>query len=153
VSGDWWDDLPPVLSLATVADGTAADGMSWVVRAGGTRAECNTVLDIQLPGGQRAGGGGMGGPALPPGRLMNVSVHRCDSGLHYLVGRVGLDVARLRLLLGGAPPATMDLSPAGTSPELGVAFVAAILPAAADLVNVTALDEHGRVLEATDTSR
>lgn len=64
----------------------------WEIRAGGTPEECVTLLNIVLPDGNRIGGGGHGGHALPPGRPLSFSVHQADSGVHYLVGRVAPNV-------------------------------------------------------------
>ncbi|MGZ4469078.1 MAG: hypothetical protein ACXVXB_11410 [Nocardioidaceae bacterium] len=54
----------------------------------------------------------------------------------------------MHLELTGAQPMELDVHPVGSaSSDLGVMFVAAMLPADADLSNVTAWDADGRQLE------
>ena len=136
--------------LTVVAEGRSA-GLKWIIRAGGTRDDCTTVLNIELPDGSSVGGGGFGGPALHIGRLTNMSVHRVHPQIHCLVGRVHPSVALVRLELTGVQPTMLDLSPVGEHHEFGVLFVAGILPTTADLVNITAWDSDGKRLEDEDT--
>jgi hypothetical protein len=99
------------------------------------------------------------GPALPPGAATSISVHRWSPGMtwegaiHYVVGRVRPDVARVQLRLSGVQPPTRDLEPVGLSEELQLAFVADVLPTGADLVGVVAFDREGRSLEEGDWGR
>lgn len=136
-----------------MAHGITAGGETgeWEIRVGGTREQCLTFLNIVLPDGREAGGGGLGGSALPPGDPMVLSVHRSDPDLHYLVGRVDLAVERVHLDFSQGYHG-LDLRPVGASPEFGVAFVAAILPSSTDLVNATAWDKTGNYLGAQRTA-
>lgn len=102
---------------------------------------------ITLPDGRQLGGGGMGGKALPDGRMMNCSVHQSDDEVRYMVGRVHTAIRRLRLTFTGAPPSLVDLEPFGESPDLGVAFVAAILDDDSSLADITAWDAQGRCVD------
>jgi hypothetical protein len=146
------DELPPAPPLVTVGQGISPGGERWSVKAGGTRAACWTFMDIELPGGRRAGGGGMGGPALPPGRMMNCSVHRSDNELHYIVGRVDPTVKRLHLEFASGLPSGLDLEPFGESADLDVAFVGEVLPSSLELTNISAWDEKGRRVDEQATS-
>jgi hypothetical protein len=143
----WGDD-----SLPVVASGSGDDGARWAVRAGGTADDFMTALFIELPNGERAGGGGHGGPVLEPGRRMSISVHR-GPGVQYIVGRVDARVTRLHLELAGSGSPALDIAPEGHFPDLDVRFVAAALPPVVDLVSVTALDGDGQPVEDVNTAR
>ncbi|MBA3906850.1 MAG: hypothetical protein H0X35_09245 [Pseudonocardiales bacterium] len=131
--------------------------MNWEVHGGPTdNGEFGTFLWVRTDRGL-VGGGGHYGPALTSSKVTSLSVHRwspgaslTDNGIHYIVGRVRADVAAVQLHIVGAQPSTRELSPVGVSNELQLAFVADILPSAADLVRVTALDDQGRSLEDSD---
>lgn len=148
----WPTDFPPMPSLEVVADGGFSDGSHWEIHAGGTRENYLTLLYVVLPDGHRTGGGGHGGPILRSGRHMSLSVHRqSEPTLHYVVGRVQANVKRIRLTLTGAPAPTLEAQPVAESKELGVAFVARMLPSAADVANMEALDDLGRGIDARST--
>jgi hypothetical protein len=124
-----------------VAEGTTAAGTHWAIRAGGTPRECLTLMDIVMPDGRRTGGGGHGGPALPPGGLLSYSVHRTSApATHYLVARVHPRVERLRLQFAGARAPERDVRPVGNSPDLGVTFAAELMPTDVELVGISAWD-------------
>jgi hypothetical protein len=147
----WSDDIPPVPHLSTVAQGVSDGGERWTVQAGGTRAQCWTFMEIELPDGRRVGGGGFAGPALPVGRHLNCSVHRSGTDIHYIVGRIHPAVKRLHLEF--ANHATkLDLRPVGKLVELDIAFVAEILPVSAELINISAWDESGRRVDEQSTA-
>lgn len=88
---------------------------------------------------------------FPPGLIMNLSVHRSDPGMHYIVGRAHPTVGWLHLEFSTGHPG-LDVQPVGGSSEFGVAFVAEILPSAADLVNVTAWDASGGCIGDLNTT-
>ena len=122
---------------------------------GGTRDNCYTFMNIELPDGRQAGGGGMGGPVLPTGGFINCSVHWSDpsgTSVSYVVGRVHPAVRRLHLEFAG-DSSGLDLEPVGEFAELGVSFVAAILPQSADLTGMSAWDEQGERLEQQRTTQ
>lgn len=147
-----YDDIPPAPPLATVGQGISPGGERWSVKAGGTRAACWTFMYIELPDGRQSGGGGMGGPALPEGRMLNFSVHRSDTDVQYIVGRVDPAVKRLHLEFAGGLPSGMDLEPFGQSADFGIAFVGGVLPGSLELTNVSAWDEKGRRVDERSTS-
>ncbi|MGH3175621.1 MAG: hypothetical protein ACRDPF_17370 [Streptosporangiaceae bacterium] len=109
-------------------------------------------MDIELPDGRIVGGGGLGGPALPVGRLMNCSFHTEQTGLRYIVGRIDRKVTRVRLNFARSNPPGTDLDPVGESAELGVSFIAAILPHSAELVSMSAWDAQGNRADQQGTS-
>jgi hypothetical protein len=144
--------IPPAPPLTTVAQGTSAGGEHWTVKAGGTRQQCWTFMHIELPDGRTVGGGGLGGPALPAGRFQNCSFHTAETGIHYVVGRVDPVVARIRLEFAGSDLSEMDLDPVGGSAELGVSFIAAVLPRSAELVGISAWDAQGNRADQQGTA-
>lgn len=144
-------DIPSAPQLMAVAHGLSPQGERWTVKVGGTRSQCWTTMEIELPDGRKSGGGGMGGPALPADHMMSCSVHSYD-GLHYLVGRVHPMVKRVRLeFANGDRPRRLDLEPAGESAYFGVAFIAAVLSGPYDLINISAWDETGHCIEHQNT--
>lgn len=148
------EDILPAPPLHTAARGTSSHGERWTIEVGGTRENCYTFMNLELPDGQQTGGGGMGGPALPEGGFINCSVHwsdRSGAPLGYVVGRVHPAVRRVRLEFAGGEPA-LDLEPVSESAELGVSFVAAVLPQSADLVSISAWNGQGERLEQEGTS-
>jgi hypothetical protein len=124
------EDIPPAPHLATVAQGISVNGGKWTVEAGGTREACWTFMDIELPDGRQVGGGGLGGPALPADQLVNLSLHQSGTEVRYIVGRVHPTVKRLHLEFADNPASGLDLAPVGESSDLGVAFIAYVLPPA-----------------------
>ena len=145
-------EIPPAPHLVTVGQGISPGGERWSVKAGGTRASCWTFMYIELPDGRQAGGGGLGGPALPEGRMLNCSVHRSDTDTHYIVGRVDPTVRRLQLEFANDSPPSLDLEPFGESADLGIAFVGGVLPGSLELVNISAWDEKGRRVDQQSTA-
>ncbi len=146
------DETPPAPPLATVAQGVSVRGERWEVKARGTREDCYTFMYIELPDGRKTGGGGLGGPALWPGKLLNCSVHWSGTDVHYIVGRVHPTVKRLNLEFASNCPGGIDLEPVGESAKFGVAFVAEVLPVSLELVNISAWDEEGRCIDQRDTA-
>jgi hypothetical protein len=139
-----------VPGLAVIAEGDLPSGEHWMLRAGGTSAEFGTFLEtIHLDG--RHDEGGMGGPPLWPGSIMNVYTGGTDTGLRRIVVRADLRVARVEVQLAGGEH--LDLPPVATLPDPGLAFFATLLPRTAALVSITALDASGQALEPQDLAR
>jgi hypothetical protein len=146
------EDIPPGPPLTIAAQGMSVHGERWTVKVGGTREHCYTFMFIELPDGSKRGGGGAGGAVLPPGRLMNCSVHWSGTDLHYVVGRVHPTVKRVRLEFANSRTSGLDLEPVGESAEFGVAFIAEVLPSSLELVDISAWDEEGRCIDRQSTS-
>ncbi len=137
----------PVPELAVVAQGDLPGGQRWILRAGGSREDYYTFLETIYPGGYRDEGG-LGGPLLYPGSLLNTYTGGDDHGLHRVVVRADPRVARLRLSLASGEQ--LDLAPVATDAGLGVSFFAALLPWTAGLDALTPLDSSGQPLEPYD---
>ena len=133
--------------LAVLAEGDLPSGEHWILRAGGTSAEFGTFLETIHPDGRRDQGG-MGGPPLWPGSIMNVYTGGTDTGPRRIVVRADRRVARVRIQLGGGEH--LDLPPVATLPDPGLAFFATLLPRTAALVSVTGIGASGQVLEPQD---
>jgi len=134
----------PMPELATVAEGDLPGGQHWVLRAGGSQEDFYTFLETVHPDGHRDEGG-LGGPVLYPGRLLNTYAGAHDSGLQRLVVRADRQVARLRLTLTTGEQ--MDLAAVATDAGLGVSFFAALLPRTVEMGSLVPLDSGGRPLE------
>jgi hypothetical protein len=136
--------------LAIIAEGDLPSGEHWVLRAGGTSAEFGTFLETIHTDGRRDQGG-MGGPPLWPGSIMNVYTGGTDTGPRRIVVRADERVARVRVQLVSGE--TLDLSPVATVPDPGLAFFATLLARTAALASVTAIDASGEALEPQDLAR
>ena len=140
----------PLPDLAVLAEGDLPEGQHWILRAGGTSADFYTFLETVHPDGHRDEGG-MGGPLLCPGSLLNTYTGGSGRGLRRVVVRADPSVARVRVHLAAGEP--LDLPPLATLPDAGVSFFAALLPQAAGLVPVTAIGAHGEELEPQDLAQ
>jgi hypothetical protein len=140
----------PQPDLVVLAEGDLPAGQHWILKAGGTRDDCYTGLETIHPDGRRDEGG-MGGPSLYPGSLMNTYTGGSDRGLRRVVVRADPRVARVRVKLASGE--LLDLPPLATRADLGVSFFAALLPPTEGLVSVTAIGADGQALEPQDLSR
>ena len=130
--------------LVVLAEGDLPAGQHWILKAGGTRGDFYTFLETIHPDGRRDEGG-MGGPALYPGSLMNTYTGGSDRGLRRVVVRADPSVATVRVELASGE--VLDLLPLAYRAEPGVLFFAALFPRTEGLVSVTAIGADGHVLE------
>jgi hypothetical protein len=108
----------PLPELPVVAEGEATGGERWYLRAGGSPEEYDSTLETVHADGRRDQGG-MCGPALYPGELLNVYLGRADQGLLRVVVRTDPQVQRLRLQ--SERGARCDFSaPSAHDPAVGV---------------------------------
>lgn len=136
--------------VAVIAEGDLPSGERWILRAGGTSGEFGTFLETIRPDGSRDEGG-MGGPPLLPGSIMNIYTGGTDTGLRRIVIRADRSVASVRLQLASGEH--RDLLPVAARPDPDLVFFATLLPRAVALASVTAIDATGRVLEPQDLAR
>jgi hypothetical protein len=141
----------PLPDLDVLAEGDLPTGQHWILKAGGTSADdFYTFLEtIHLDGHRDEGG--MGGPPLYPGSLMNTYTGGSDRGLRRVVVRADPRVARVRVQLASGE--RLYLPPLATRPDVGVSFFATLLPQPAELVSVTAIGADGQALQPQDLSR
>ena len=93
----------PAPDLAVLADGDLSTGEHWILRAGGTSTDFYTFLETVHPDGHRDEGG-MGGPPLYPGSLLNIYTGGSERGLRRVVVRADPRVARVRVHLASGEP-------------------------------------------------
>jgi hypothetical protein len=141
--------MPPP-GLAVLAEGDLPTGQHWILKAGGTSADFYTGLQTIHPDGHRDEGG-MGGPPLYPGSLMNTYTGGSERGLRHVVVRADPRVAQVRVQLASGEQ--LELPPLATQADPGLSFFATLLPQTAALVSVTPIDADGQVLEPQDLSR
>ncbi len=134
----------PFPELAVVAEGSLPTGEHWLVTAGGTSRDYYTFLETVHPDGHRDEGG-MGGPPLHPGSLLNTYTGMADRGLQRLVVRADRSVQRLHLELSTGE--SRDLLPAGTDDAGGLTFFAALLPRTVTVTQLSGLGPGGQVVE------
>jgi hypothetical protein len=131
--------------LVVLAEGDLPAGQHWILKAGGARDDFYTSLETIHPDGHRDEGG-MGGPPLYPGSLMNTYTGGSDRGLRRVVVRADPRVATVRVELASGE--VLDLPPLAHRADPGVLFFATLLPWTEGLVSVTAIGADGQVLEA-----
>jgi hypothetical protein len=134
----------PMPELAIIAEGDGTAGERWYLKAGGSAEDYYTLLETIHPDGHRDEGG-MGGPVLYPGRLLNVYTGRADQGPLRVVVRADPRVLRLRLQ--SEMGEWCDMLSVGADADLGVNFFAILLPWRTGLVAIQALGAGGQVLE------
>jgi hypothetical protein len=133
--------------LAILAEGDLPAGQHWILRAGGTSTDFYTFLETVHPDGHRDAGG-MGGPPLYPGSLLNTYTGGTERGLRRVVVRADPGVARLRVHLASGE--SLDLPPVATLPDAGLSFFATLLPQTAQFVSLTAIGAQGQELQPQD---
>ena len=130
--------------MTVVAEGDAPGGARWYLKAGGSADDYYTLLETVHPDGHRDEGG-MGGPVLYPGRLLNVYTGRADPGLLRVIVRADPRVRRLRFNSEMGERCDM-LLPTVDDTGLGVTFFACLLPWTTGIVSLQGQDADGRVL-------
>jgi hypothetical protein len=134
----------PLPELPVVAEGETTRGERWYLRAGGSPEEYDSMLETVHADGRR-GQGGMSGPALYPGELLNVYLGRADQGPLRVVVRTDPQVQRLRLQSESG--ARCDLfAPSAHDPAVGVNLFAVLLHWTTDAISIQAMDADGLVL-------
>jgi hypothetical protein len=133
----------PVPGLTVVAEGETARGERWYLKAGGSAQDYYTLMETIHPDGHRDEGG-MGGPALWPGNLLNVYTGRADQGSLRVIVRADRKVRRLRFQSGQGEHC--DLLPATDAPAVGVTLFVVLLPWTTGIVSMQALDADGQVM-------
>ena len=101
-------------------------GERWQVRAGGTDQDYYTFLRTVHPDG-RWDEGGMGGPTLPDGAVLNTYIGQADGGLLRVLARTLPVINWMRLELGSGE--VRVLTPVGHDGPRGVSFYAPVGPA------------------------
>ena len=133
----------PVPDLTVVAEGEGARGERWYLKAGGSAQDYYTLMETVHPDGRRDEGG-MGGPALYSGRLLNVYTARAGPGPLRVIVRADPRVRRLRFQ--SAQGERCDLLPVTDVHAAGVTLFAALLPWATEIALMQALDADGQVM-------
>jgi hypothetical protein len=130
--------------LTVVAEGDAPGGERWYLKAGGSAGDYYTLMETVHPDGRRDEGG-MGGPVLYPGRLLNVYTGRADPDLLRVIVRADRRVRQLHFESERGERCAM-LLPTVDETGLGVTFFACLLPWETDIASLQVLDADGRVL-------
>ena len=130
--------------LTVVAEGDAPGGERWYLRAGGSADDYYTLMETVHPDGRRDEGG-MGGPVLYPGRLLNVYTGRADRDFLRVIVRADRRVRQLHFESERDERCDM-LMPTVDDTDLDVAFFACLLPWETRIVSLQGLDGDGHVL-------
>ena len=136
----------PLPDLRVVAEGDATGGERWYLRAGGSAADYYTMLETVHPDGRRDEGG-MGGPPLYPGELLNVYTGRADRGPLRVIVRADPRVRRLRFQ--SEMGEWCDMLPNADDPSVGVVLFAILLRWRTGVVSMQGLDDDGQALAQT----
>jgi hypothetical protein len=129
--------------LRVVAEGETSRGEHWYLSAGGTADDYYTMLKTVHPDG-RWDEGGMGGPPLYAGQLLNAYTGRAGDGPLRLIVRADPRVRRLRVQLADGESRELPLAAADL--VVGVTFFAALLPGIRAVDAIQAFDLFGRPL-------
>jgi hypothetical protein len=85
----------PMPDMTVLAEDSLPTGERWILRAGGSGSDFYTLLQTIYPDGHRDEGG-MGGPTLYAGSLMNAYTGGAAGGLRRVLVRADAQVARVR---------------------------------------------------------
>lgn len=129
--------------LPIVAEGETTAGERWYLRAGGSPEAYDSMLETVHADGRRDQGG-MGGPALYPGDLLNVYIGRADRGLLRVLVRADPRVQRLRFQSENGEQCNM--LPSAHDPLVGVNLFAMLLRWTTSVTSMEALDADGQVM-------
>jgi hypothetical protein len=138
------EDEMPLQELPVVAEGETTRGERWYLRAGGSPEAYDSML-VTVHADGRRDQGGMGGPALYPGDLLNVYLGRADQGPLRVVVRTDPRVQRLRLRSERGERCDM-LAPSAHDPAAGVNLFAVLLPWTTGVTSMEGLDAGDQVL-------
>jgi hypothetical protein len=129
--------------LPVVASGETARGERWFLKAGGSAEDYYSMVETVHRDGRRDEGG-MGGPALHPGHLLNVYTGRADQGPLRVVVRADPRVRRLRFQSERGERCEMLAS--ARDQAVGVNLFAILLPWTTGVTSIQGLDAEGQVL-------
>ena len=133
----------PLPELPVVASGETARGEHWFLKAGGSAEDYYCLVKTVHPDGHWDEGG-MGGPALYPGHLLNVYTGRADEGPLRVVVRADPRVRRLRFQSEQGEQCDMLVS--ARDQAVGVNLFAILLPWTTGVTSMQGLDDDGQVL-------
>lgn len=127
-----------------VAEGEGTQGERWFLRAGGASEDYYSMIETVHRDGRRDEGG-MGGPALYPGQLLNTYVGRADQGPLRVVVRADPRVQRLRFQSELGEQCDM-LHYSAHDSSVGVNLFAILLPWTTGVAAMQGLDAEGQAL-------
>ena len=136
--------------LRTVAECEWPGRANWYLKAGGSAADYWTMLETVHADGHRDEGG-MGGPALYPGHLLNIYTGRSGRGFLRLIVRADRRVQRLRFRSERGEDA--DILYNEEDAAVGVNLFAGLLPWETGIASMQALGADGQVLWETPAAR
>jgi hypothetical protein len=140
----------PLPEMPVIAEGEAPGGARWYLKAGGSAEDYYTMIETVHADGRRDEGG-MGGPPLYPGSLLNLYTGRADDGPLRVIVRADPRVRRLRLESGNHQ--WCESLPVGDDPAVGVTFFASLLPWRTEVTSMQGMAADGEVLEETGVMR
>jgi hypothetical protein len=129
--------------LPVVAQGDGSRGERWFLKAGGSPEDYFSMMETVHRDGRRDEGG-MGGPALYPGQLLNVYTGRADRGPLRVIVRTDQRVRRLRFQSERGEHCEMLVS--AYDPAVGVNLFAILLPWTTGVTSMQGLDDNGQIL-------
>jgi hypothetical protein len=133
----------PLPEFPVVARGETARGERWFLKAGGTAEDYYSMVETVHRDGRRDEGG-MGGPALYPGHLLNVYTGRADQGPLRVVVRTDPRVRRIRFQSERGERCEMLVS--ARDRAVGVNLFATLLLWTTGVTSMQGLDDDGQVL-------
>ena len=125
-----------------IGEGRLPSGEHWILRAGGTEDDYDTVLQTIHPDGHRDAGG-MGGPPLKCEHI-DVYTGRHNQGLGRIIVRSDAQVRKVLAELDTGEQ--VEVPSVGKDPAMGLTFYATLLPRSVCPTLVKAFDGEGRVI-------
>lgn len=129
--------------LQVVAQGDGTRGEHWFLKTGGSPEDYYSMLETVHPDGRRDEGG-MGGPALYPGRLLNLYTGRAGQGPLRVIVRASPQVQALRLQSGQGEQC--EMLACAQDPAIGVNLFAVLLPWKGGISSMQGLDAGGEAV-------
>jgi len=130
--------------MVQLATGTAADGTTWELDVSGGAEDLHTMVSQKRPDGRTPWGGGCGGPAVPPGRRVTVSMGVADDAMRTFIARVSADVRAVVVTLSDGT--REDLILHGDPAELGARVAVLLYDRELDVHRVDLLGHDGQTL-------
>lgn len=134
-----------------VAEGVTDEGLAWVIWARRDEprpGDLLSMIKVTDPGGRILHAGGMAGPPLHTGYLLNITTGGSDEGPRVLIGRIDPTIRKLRLRAENATTLSVAIHDCEAIPE--VRFAIALIPRDLPLASIAGYGRKGNILERFD---
>lgn len=127
-----------------IAHGDGHDGATWDLDLDGDATELFTMVKVTLANGRTPWGSGCGGPAIYPGRRINVCTGSSDTGPNTFIARVAPDVRAVVVKLSDGT--REDLTLHGDPDQIGARVAVLVYQRDLDIHRIDLLAIDGTIL-------